>query len=894
MTSSTDTTNTDTTNTNTTNTNTTNTNTTNTSTANTNTTNTNTEDTDTNTTNTEDTDNSVTHNNKNDDDCDNDGNINSGNDISVDNISGNDSSGNDNKSNDIAPKEDRNISQTATNIENNEENYQELGDISSTALVSEEDDLFLPLPFDERYSYTTTAKTLINPEYNKYSIDQDGEGSNSDIDDLFVNGNFSKAFELLDIIASPAITSTLDIQPTTAATYTSESVDTILRSEPFMDESDWDLLLNEIQEDQQQQHQQQVEDEAIDHSSCLCCQNNDLELLQPQDYQDIFDQLEAEYQQQQSYAEEAGGSLQELTFPIETMMDQLSIQPPKEQKEQNQSQQDTAENYEVYYDGLPLYCLPCQDGSNNDKLMTVSRNNNNNESEMMFTKEELSRYENELEINGYIDGNFFDDGSILAPPPQDQHQHQYQQHYQQKESSVYESLPQQRPKAIHLAQSMIDSMQTRTKQLHSLSTSTTTPSSSAPSSKTSQRQCYGHKELIFGASFSPCGTYCASASQDSTIKIWNVKSNSLVSTLIGHDKDSECLRVAWSPFGWNDEGNSNISQNGHTLATGGADGAVKVWKKKHADVEKWYCVSTLDHNLIQQEYKSISKKENNMKLPQINEEKVENEKQNAHDEEEAGKEEKNKNDDVPQIYALQFIKDWKGLPPMNRNMTSTKSHTLMTSSDDFIHLWHIAPTGKGEEMKLERGMDLKFTHLDHGYGGVFVHLHFDNSNVTDKETEEKGTPITTFNQSTSNTNIISEKKAFGGDRNPDNLIFVFDAAQCPGNNLLGVALSDGTLRLVNGRGVCVTILQLPGCQSHLTSFGWDKTGTRLASCVATGHVILWNLHFGKTNDQLTPSCQAVLEGGHSERRPLFGAKYCGGDGEVSLNFCFDLSYFLIG
>lgn len=92
----------------------------------------------------------------------------------------------------------------------------------------------------------------------------------------------------------------------------------------------------------------------------------------------------------------------------------------------------------------------------------------------------------------------------------------------------------------------------------------------------------------------------------------------------------------------------------------------------------------------------------------------------------------------------------------------------------------------------------------------------------------------------------SAQTAFGGERNPSNLIFAFDAVYCPANGLLGVALSDGSLRLINGRGVCISIVQLPGCQSHLTSFSWDSTGTRLATSVATGHVVrmhLLSLHF---------------------------------------------------
>lgn len=60
-----------------------------------------------------------------------------------------------------------------------------------------------------------------------------------------------------------------------------------------------------------------------------------------------------------------------------------------------------------------------------------------------------------------------------------------------------------------------------------------------------ERSCFGHKETIFGLSFSPCGKYLATAGQDSKIMVWNTEKNSLISTLTGHDVDHECLRVTW-------------------------------------------------------------------------------------------------------------------------------------------------------------------------------------------------------------------------------------------------------------------------------------------------------------------------------------------------------------
>ena len=67
---------------------------------------------------------------------------------------------------------------------------------------------------------------------------------------------------------------------------------------------------------------------------------------------------------------------------------------------------------------------------------------------------------------------------------------------------------------------------------------------------------YG-KYNIFGFRFGPlvdmkievsyrdCGKFVATASQESAIKVWDVKSNRCVATLLGHNTDYECLRVAW-------------------------------------------------------------------------------------------------------------------------------------------------------------------------------------------------------------------------------------------------------------------------------------------------------------------------------------------------------------
>jgi WD40 repeat protein len=98
---------------------------------------------------------------------------------------------------------------------------------------------------------------------------------------------------------------------------------------------------------------------------------------------------------------------------------------------------------------------------------------------------------------------------------------------------------------------------------------------------------------------------------------------------------------------------------------------------------------------------------------------------------------------------------------------------------------------------------------------------------------------------------------------------------------------------MNGRGVCLSVLQLPGQQSHLTSFHWDTTGRRLVTTVATGHVVLWEIEVSNPlgvvgyNDPtyshslvsagIRTSCRAVLDGGHVMGRPLYGCNFIEND-----------------
>ena len=384
--------------------------------------------------------------------------------------------------------------------------------------------------------------------------------------------------------------------------------------------------------------------------------------------------------------------------------------------------------------------------------------------------------------------------------------------------------------------------------------------------------CFGHKERIFGVAFSDCGSFCATAAQDSTINIWHVEKNRLLTSLKDHSKAFECLRVTWASPSWASDILDRNRDHKYLLASSGADGTVRLWACKDPLIKQgedgsWKCHSTIDHSVWREDPngEAARKKAN---LETIKED----------DDDEDDEDEDKEKPDKPQVYSLQFINHWN---VFNTSSSQGKNSFLMTSSDDYIHLWEIDDTGTpkvdqeisldGEKaieipvdssIRMKEVMSLHFGPLEHYGFGVDV------CNVTGSGLQVQTAPTPPELAGT----------GFGGERNPNNLIFVFDAAYNENNGLLGVALADGSLRLVNGRGVCVSILNLPGCESHLTSFAWDTSGTRLATCVATGHLITWHLDLDPRG-RTVATCTAIMEGGHQVGRPLFGCCYCGGANE---------------
>ena len=320
------------------------------------------------------------------------------------------------------------------------------------------------------------------------------------------------------------------------------------------------------------------------------------------------------------------------------------------------------------------------------------------------------------------------------------------------------------------------------------------------------------------------------------------------------DVNYECLRVAWMKASAVENTNSE-EEEAYLLASAGADGMLRLWsasRNEEGQKLQWKLVGTKDHYQLLDSNGTASETE-----------------------------------DRPQIYSLQFV----------QSPSSPGSNLLMTCANDSIFLWDIKSSGAEKMKEISSHLSIQFSHLDPSLG-------------------------TNLNQ-------------FGGPRNPDNELFVFDASYSEVNDLIGAALSDGTCRVVSLSNAgtphdekqdhqhgnifhekqCVLSLPpnyFPGTRGgHLTALSWDGSGTRLATCIACGKVVLWSIQIMMSEDGsqiLHPSCVTILEGGqfllccfimfcfhasqpsassgiysgHEVGRPLFGAKFHGGKNEVKV------------
>jgi len=72
----------------------------------------------------------------------------------------------------------------------------------------------------------------------------------------------------------------------------------------------------------------------------------------------------------------------------------------------------------------------------------------------------------------------------------------------------------------------------------------------------------GHSDIIHRIAWSPDGQLIASPSRDKTVRIWDVKTGTVIKTLRGHSH--EASSVAWSP-------------NGQYVASGSHDSTIRIW-----------------------------------------------------------------------------------------------------------------------------------------------------------------------------------------------------------------------------------------------------------------------------------------------------------------------------
>lgn len=164
-----------------------------------------------------------------------------------------------------------------------------------------------------------------------------------------------------------------------------------------------------------------------------------------------------------------------------------------------------------------------------------------------------------------------------------------------------------------------------------------------------------------------------------------------------------------------------------------------------------------------------------------------------------------------QVYSCQFIADTVGTA--GAPQASSSPMGLLTASDSSVHLWDVEA----------------------------------QTRVASRALSKVG------------------EHSIGGERNPEDVPFVFDAKPRPGSgsSVLAVALSDGTVRVgdVLREGEQAAVLRGPS-NTHLTGLTWSADSTILVSCGGNGSVTVW--------DTRTWTVRSVLSG-HS--RAVYGAAF---------------------
>merc|ERR1712194_782382 len=147
----------------------------------------------------------------------------------------------------------------------------------------------------------------------------------------------------------------------------------------------------------------------------------------------------------------------------------------------------------------------------------------------------------------------------------------------------------------------------------------------------------------------------------------------------GHDKEYECLRAIFCDLDtWkgidlkNNNNNDNDSEEEcYLVASAGADGVIKLWKVTRIEYE---CICTI---------KTYATTDDNEQA------------------------------ETPQVYALDFI---------NWSFAGQDNYLILTSADDYIHLWEVVENEEKKSHELIKVLSFHFIHyinFNHGISMIY-------------------------------------------------------------------------------------------------------------------------------------------------------------------------------
>ncbi|CAM9950504.1 unnamed protein product, partial [Ascophyllum nodosum] len=212
------------------------------------------------------------------------------------------------------------------------------------------------------------------------------------------------------------------------------------------------------------------------------------------------------------------------------------------------------------------------------------------------------------------------------------------------------------------------------------------------------------------------------------------------------------------------------------------------------------------------------------------------------------------------------------------------------SADGIVRLWGIAGGSNDGPAGVERYRALKVVGSLHhrneakGLDGQVYSCQFVPEHAAGGATAGATRLLTASDQSVHLWDVETCKRvasralskvgdhSIGGERNPSDLSFVFDAKPRPraGSDVLAVALSDGTVRVgdvLRGRSKPSV---LRGRSTAQTGLAWSDDGTILASCGGDGAVTVWDARTWRIRSTLC---------GHS--RPVYGVVFYPSEGGES-------------